>query len=124
MSTPADGGQAGDQVVMNWVKLHPTNIAQKVRSSSSTSARTSAAAGRQGQGDGGHRSRKAAVRYKLAFDKYVADQGYTDVAALVAFSGEVDSTRRRRWRIHREASMNPGLRAATCAMRSPPTNTT
>ena len=34
-------------------------------------------------------SRKAVVRYKLAFDKYVAEKGYTDVHALVAFSGEV-----------------------------------
>ena len=32
-------------------------------------------------------SRKAAVRYKLAIDKYIAEQGYTDIATLVAFSG-------------------------------------
>jgi len=31
-----------------------------------------------------------AVRYKLAFDKYIAEQGYTDVKTLVAFSGIVD----------------------------------
>ena len=35
-------------------------------------------------------SRKAAVRYKLALDKYVSQQGYTDVHALVAFSGDVE----------------------------------
>ena len=32
-------------------------------------------------------SRKAAVRYKLAFDKYVAEHKIDDVPALVAFSG-------------------------------------
>ena len=31
-----------------------------------------------------------AVRYKLTFDKYIAEKGYTDVKTLVAFSGTVD----------------------------------
>jgi len=34
-------------------------------------------------------SRLHAVRYKLAIDKYIHEKGYTDVKALVAFSGEV-----------------------------------
>ncbi len=34
-------------------------------------------------------SRLHAVRYKQAFDKYIADQGYTDIGVLVAFSGTV-----------------------------------
>ncbi len=34
-------------------------------------------------------SRKAAVKYKLAVDKYANDKGYRDIQALVAFSGEV-----------------------------------
>jgi len=34
-------------------------------------------------------SRIHAVRYKLAFDKYIAEKGYTDVKTLVAFSGTV-----------------------------------
>ncbi len=29
----------------------------------------------------------APVRYKLAFDKFIADRGYTDIITLVAFSG-------------------------------------
>ena len=77
--------------VMNWVQLHPTNIAQKVaiivehfrenvvwRLDGHAKAMVVTS------------SRKAAVRYKLAFDKYVTEKGYTDVRALVAFSGEVD----------------------------------
>ncbi len=35
-------------------------------------------------------SRKAAVRYKLAIDKYIKDQRYTDLQTLVAFSGAVE----------------------------------
>ncbi|HQC99931.1 MAG TPA: type I restriction endonuclease subunit R, partial [Aquabacterium sp.] len=31
-----------------------------------------------------------AVRYKRAFDKYIAEKGYTDVRTLVAFSGSVE----------------------------------
>ena len=34
-------------------------------------------------------SRLHAVRYKLAFEKYIQEKGYTDVAPLVAFSGTV-----------------------------------
>lgn len=34
-------------------------------------------------------SRAAAVRYKRAIDRYVAERGYTDVSALVALSGRV-----------------------------------
>ena len=35
-------------------------------------------------------SRLAAVRYKLAFDRYIREQGYTGIRALVAFSGTVE----------------------------------
>ena len=53
-------------------------------------------------------SRLAAVRYKLAFDRYIEDQGYTGIRSLVAFSGSVEdpdvpgST-------YTEVSMNNGL---------------
>ena len=35
-------------------------------------------------------SRLAAVKYKLAFDRYVEDRGYTGIRSLVAFSGTVE----------------------------------
>jgi type I restriction enzyme R subunit len=35
-------------------------------------------------------SRLAAVRYKLAFDRYIAEQGYEGIRSLVAFSGTVE----------------------------------
>lgn len=53
--------------------------------------------------------KRQAVRYKLAFEKYVANKGYDNVNAMVAFSGEVndpdfpDSA-------FTEKNMNPNLR--------------
>ncbi len=35
-------------------------------------------------------SRLAAVKYKLAFDKYIKNQGYSGIRSLVAFSGTVE----------------------------------
>ena len=35
-------------------------------------------------------SRLAAVRYKLAFDRYIKEQGYAGIRSLVAFSGTVE----------------------------------
>ena len=34
-------------------------------------------------------SREHAVKYKLAFDKYIQKQGYGDIKSLVAFSGSI-----------------------------------
>ncbi|WP_020171105.1 type I restriction endonuclease subunit R [Gordonia polyisoprenivorans] len=97
--------------VMNWVKLHPTNIAQKVQIIVEH-FRHNVAWRLNGQAKAMvvTSSRKAAVRYKLAFDKYVADHGYTDVAALVAFSGEVKDTESGSDEPFTETSMNPGLK--------------
>ena len=35
-------------------------------------------------------SRLAAVKYKLAFDRYIGEHGYTGIRSLVAFSGKVE----------------------------------
>ena len=35
-------------------------------------------------------SRKEAVRYKLGFDKYIAEKGYDKLYSMVAFSGDVE----------------------------------
>ncbi len=77
--------------LMHWVRLHPTNIGAKVSIiiehfrdnvvwRLDGKAKAMVVTG----------SRKEAVRYKLAFDKYISDKGYKDINALVAFSGEVD----------------------------------
>uniref|UniRef100_A0A5Q5CFK3 Type III restriction enzyme, res subunit n=1 Tax=Mycobacterium sp. (strain JLS) TaxID=164757 RepID=A0A5Q5CFK3_MYCSJ len=98
--------------VMNWVKLHPTNISQKVQI---IVEHFRANVGWRLDGKAKAMvvtsSRKAAVRYKLAFDKYVAEQGYDDVAALVAFSGEVtDPDSGVEKATEASTLMNPGLK--------------
>ncbi|WP_149589517.1 type I restriction endonuclease subunit R [Tabrizicola flagellatus] len=75
--------------LMNWVRLHPYNISQKVK-----------IVVEHFRGNVAHlldgrakamvvlQSRKEAVRWKLAIDKYISDQRYP-IGTLVAFSGEV-----------------------------------
>lgn len=53
-------------------------------------------------------SRLAAVKYKLAFDRYIKDNGYTGIRSLVAFSGAVEDPEDpgSSWT---EVAMNDGL---------------
>ena len=100
-----------------WVKLHDYNIAQKVKvivehfrdnimSLLDGQAKAMVVTG----------SRKEAVRYKLEFDKYVQREGFTDMKAMVAFSGEVvfsDKDPNAEGLLNEkfsEHSMNPDLR--------------
>lgn len=73
-----------------WVNLHPYNIAQKteiiiehfrlkIRGLLQGKAKAMVVTG----------SRKSAVKYKLAFDKYIKAKGYDDIKTLVAFSGAI-----------------------------------
>jgi type I restriction enzyme R subunit len=73
-----------------FVSLHPHNIAQK------TEVMVEHFRSRvKGKIDGKAKamvvtsSRLAAVRYRLAFRKYLEEKGYKDIGVLVAFSGEV-----------------------------------
>lgn len=73
-----------------WVRLHDYNIAQKVQVVVEHFRENV-----KGQLNGHAKamvvtgSRKEAVRYKLAFDKYIAKKAYGELHAMVAFSGEV-----------------------------------
>jgi type I restriction enzyme R subunit len=53
-------------------------------------------------------SRLAAVKYKLAFDRYIKDHGYTGIRSLVAFSGTVEDPDDP-GSAYTEVSMNNGL---------------
>ena len=53
-------------------------------------------------------SRLAAVKYKLAFDRYIEDHGYTGIRSLVAFSGTVEDPEDP-GSAYTEVSMNDGL---------------
>ncbi len=74
-----------------WVRLHDYNISQKVRVIiEHFKDNVMGLLGGQAKAMLVTSSRKEAVRYKLAFDKYIAEQGYAKVHAMVAFSGEVE----------------------------------
>ena len=82
---------AATKRLMRWVRLHPHNIAQKVQITVEH-FRENVAPLLEGQAKAmvvlG--SRKEAVRWKVALDRYLKDNGYTKLKALVAFSGEVN----------------------------------
>lgn len=80
----------GLKALNQWVRLHPYNIGQKVRIIVEH-FREHVAGRLEGQAKAMvvTSSRKEAVRYKLALDAYCRERGYSDVAALVAFSGDV-----------------------------------
>lgn len=97
--------------LMRWVRLHPHNIAQKIevvvehfranvmwRLDGKAKAMVVVA------------SRVEAVRWKVAIDDYIKKKGYKDMAALVAFSGDVpypDVTNEAV--TERSEKLNPGL---------------
>ena len=100
-----------------WVRLHDYNIAQKVKvivehfrdtvmGLLNGHAKAMVVTG----------SRKEAVRYKLEFDKYIQKKGYSQLSAMVAFSGEVDFSaddphcEGLLGEKFTETSMNPGLK--------------
>lgn len=73
-----------------YAKLHPHNIAQKfVIVVEHFREHVAAKMGGKAKALVVTDSRKAAVRYKLAIDRYIKDQKYTDLRTLVAFSGAV-----------------------------------
>jgi type I restriction enzyme, R subunit len=97
--------------LMGWVKLHPHNIAQKVQivvehfrqfvwPLLDGKAKAMVVVG----------SRKEAVRWKLAIDKYISEKHYP-LGTLVAFSGEVsDPDLGPDGFTERSATLNPGLK--------------
>jgi len=99
------------KVLARYAVLHPYNIAQKVvviveHFRDHVAAKIGGKAKAMVVTD----SRKAAVRYKLAMDKYIKERGYDkDMRALVAFSGNVDDPDSGPDPFN-ESSMNPDIR--------------
>lgn len=100
-----------------WVRLHEYNIAQKVQVIVEH-FRSNVLGLLSGQAKAMvvTSSRKEAVRYKLGFDKYIAQQGYPKIHAMVAFSGEVEFSEKDPNAIallnekFTESNMNPNLK--------------
>ncbi|GAB4200759.1 MAG: DEAD/DEAH box helicase family protein [Roseiflexaceae bacterium] len=95
--------------LMQWVRLHPYNISQKVQIIvEHFRATVQGLLGGQAKAMVVTGSRKEAVRYKRALDAYIRQQGY-HLAALVAFSGEVSDPESGPGPFS-ETTMNPGLK--------------
>lgn len=78
------------RALARFVDLHEYNIAQKVEIIvEHFRTHTRHKIGGRAKAMVVTSSREHAVRYKLAFDKYLKEKGYTDIKSLVAFSGEV-----------------------------------
>ncbi len=106
------------QVKLNqWVRLHDYNIAQKVQVIvEHFKTKVMGLLGGHAKAMVVTSSRKEAVRYKLAFDKYIAAKGYTKLYGMVAFSGEVEFSEKDPNAAgllgvkFSETGMNPGLK--------------
>ena len=82
--------QKAKKALSRFAKLHSYNISQKVvviveHFREHVAGKIGGKAKAMLVTDG----RKAAVRYKLAIDKYIRDQKYLDLHTLVAFSGDI-----------------------------------
>jgi type I restriction enzyme, R subunit len=78
------------KALARFMSLHPHNIAQKTEVMVEHFRQvTKHKIGGRAKAMVVTRSRLHAVRYKQAFDKYIAEKGYTDIKTLVAFSGTV-----------------------------------
>jgi type I restriction enzyme R subunit len=79
------------RALARWLSLHPTNVGQKVEFIiEHFRTNISHLLGGQAKAMVVTSSRAAAVKYMLAFNKYVRDHEYRDVRALIAFSGTVN----------------------------------
>lgn len=101
-----------------WVRLHDYNIAQKVQVVvEHFKDNVMGLIGGHAKAMVVTSSRKEAVRYKLTFDKYIAEKGYEKLYGMVvAFSGEVEFTEKDPnsagliGEKFTETNMNPGLK--------------
>ncbi|WP_232788946.1 type I restriction endonuclease subunit R [Streptomyces odonnellii] len=99
---------AAAKALKRFVRLHPTNIAQKVEIIvEHFRANVAGLLGGHAKAMIVTSERKHALRYKLAVDKYIKAKGY-DLGTLVAFSGTLDDPESGIHDEVSEAKMNPG----------------
>ena len=80
----------GAKALAKFKELHPHNIEQKTEVMvEHFREHVRHQLGGRGKAMVVTSSRIQAVRYKLAFERYIQEQGYTDIRSLVAFSGTV-----------------------------------
>lgn len=98
------------KTLARFMSLHPHNIAQKTEVMVEHFRHfTKYKIGGRAKAMVVTSSRLHAVRYKEAFDKYIAEEGYKDIKTLVAFSGVVVDPDVK-GKEYAEASMNNGIK--------------
>ena len=113
--------KAARRKLAKWLSLHPTNIGQKVELIVEHFRNTVAPLlGGQAKAMVVTSSRASAVKYQLALERYCTKQGYPDVHAMVAFSGDVPNRADTDGKLlddaftpehqFNEGNMNPGLK--------------
>jgi len=107
--------KSAKRVLAKWLSLHPTNVGQKVELIIEHFRDNVAyLLGGQAKAMVVTSSRVAAVKYQLALEGYCKAKGYADIAAMVAFSGDVpnsevaDAGYKDAYQFT-ETNMNPGL---------------
>ena len=96
--------------LMRFVNLHPSVITQKVEIIvEHFRTVTLNKIGGRAKAMVVTSSREAAVRYKLAFDEYIAEKGYQGIKSLVAFSGKVVLSEHSE-KEYTEVAMNHGIK--------------
>lgn len=111
---PAYETHKANRAIARFVSLHPSNLSQKAEIIiEHFRAHTAAKIGGAAKAMVVTSSRLHAVRYKQAIDAYIKKKGYTDLAALVAFSGKVVDKSGLHWR---EAGMNGFSESKTADM--------
>ena len=98
--------------IAKWLNIHPHNIAQKIEIiCEHFSTHVAHLLDGQAKAMVVTSSRNAAVRYKLAFDKYIQEHGMAEkMQAMVAFSGKIEDDIEGTKREYTEATMNPNLK--------------
>ena len=107
--------KSGGRALARWLSLHPTNIGQKVQLIAEH-FRGSVAhlLGGQAKAMIVTPSRAAAVKYHLELERYCQRNGYNNVHAMVAFSGDVPNADAKEAgfpdaHAFNEGNLNPGL---------------
>jgi type I restriction enzyme, R subunit len=97
--------------IAKWLSTHPFNIAQKIDIIINHFMRNVVHL-LEGQAKAMvvTSSRKSAVRYKIAFDKYISKHKINNVQAMIAFSGKVTDDIEGTKKEYTESNMNPDLR--------------
>lgn len=97
--------------ISKWLTLHPHNIAQKVEVIvEHFKTHISHLLDNQAKAMVVTSSRQSAVRYKIAFDKYIKENELENMQVMVAFSGKVDDDIEGDKKEYTESNLNPNLK--------------